>query len=111
MIFSKDHIKQIIARTKTQTRRKSPYYRVGRTYSIQPGRTKKGIPEGRILIIRKREEKYLDGGISVIDALAEGDYTPGQYEILFQNMYPYWIVRYAYTFRFVENEQFRSMKL
>ena len=110
MIFSKDHIKQIIARTKTQTRRKSPAYRVGRTYAIQPGR-KMGILEGRILITRKREEKYLDGGISVVDALAEGGYTPGQYETLFSNMYPDWIVRYAYAFEFIPRDQYRSTKL
>jgi len=110
MIFSKDHIKQIIARTKTQTRRKSPAYRVGRTYAIQPGR-KMGILEGRILITRKREEKYLDGGISVVDALAEGGYTPGQYETLFSNMYPDWIIRYAYTIEFVPRKQYRSMEL
>ena len=111
MIFSKDHIKQIIAGTKTQTRRRSPLYRVGRTYSIQPGRTKKGIPDGHILITRKREEKYLDGGISVADALAEGEYTPGQYETLFANMYPGWIVRTAYTFRFLESWNYRSTKI
>ncbi len=110
MIFSVDHIKQIIAGTKTQTRRKSPAYRVGRTYAIQPGR-KRAILEGRILITRKREEKYLDGGISVVDALAEGGYMPGQYEALFKNMYPGWIIRYAYTFEFIPIEQYRSMKL
>ena len=110
MIFSADHIAQIKARTKTQTRRKSPAYRVGRTYAIQPGR-KKRIPDGCILITRKREEKYLDGGISVFDALAEGGYTPGQYETLFKNMYPGWIVRYAYTFEFIPSEQYRSTKL
>ena len=110
MIFSKDHIQQIIAGTKTETRRKSPAYRVGRTYAIQPGR-KKRIPDGRILITRKREEKYLDGGISVVDALAEGGYTPGQYETLFKNMYPDWIIRYAYTFEFNPSRQYRSTKL
>jgi len=112
MIFSvSDHINQIKARTKTQTRRKSPAYLVGKTYAIQPGRKKKGIKEGRILVTRKREEKYLDGGISVSDALAEGGYTPGQFETLFSNMYPGWIVRYAYTFEFVPRNQYRSMEL
>ena len=112
MIFSvSDHVEQIKARTKTQTRRKSPAYLVGKTYAIQPGRKKKGIKEGRILVIRKREERYLDGGISVFDALAEGGYTPGQYETLFKNMYPGWIVRYAYTFEFISREQYRSTKL
>lgn len=70
-----------------------------------------GILEGRILVNRKREEKYLDGGISVSDALAEGGYTPGQYEILFRNMNPGWFVRYAYTFEFIPREQYRSTKL
>jgi hypothetical protein len=106
MIFSvPGHIEMIKAGTKTQTRRKSPAYRVGRSYSIQPGRTKMGILEGRILITRKREEKYLDGGISVADALAEGEYMPGQFETLFSNMYPDWIVRYAYDIKYLENEQ------
>ena len=111
MIFSfPGHIEMIKAGTKTQTRRKSPAYRVGRSYAIQPGR-KMGILEGRILITRKREEKYLDGGISVADALAEGKYTPGQFETLFSNMYPDWIVRYAYNIEYLERKQFRSMKL
>ena len=112
MIFSvPGHIEQIKNGTKTQTRRRSPLYRVGRTYSIQPGRTKKGIPDGRIVITQKREEKYLDGGISVDDALAEGEYTPGQFETLCSNMYPDWIVRTAYTFVFLESWNSRSMKL
>ena len=112
MIFSvPGHIEMIIDGTKTQTRRKSPFYKVGRTYSIQPGRTEKGIKEGRILVTRKRVERYLDGGISIADALAEGKYTPGQFETLFSNMYHDWIARYAYTFVYLEREQFRSMKL
>ena len=112
MIFSvSGHVEQIKNGTKTQTRRKSPLYMVGRTYSIQPGRTEKGIKEGRILVTRKREEKYLDGGISVSDALAEGGYTSGQFETLFSNMYPGWIGRYAYTFIFIENWQYRSTKI
>jgi len=101
MIFpSVEDINKIIKGTKTQTRRKSPSYIVGKTYSINEGR-KPGIPEGRILITDKREEKYLDGGISISDALAEGGYTPGTFESLFKNIYPGWIVRYAYTFKFV----------
>ena len=104
MIFSfKGHIEQIIDGTKTQTRRKSPSYSVGHTYAISRGR-EKGIEEGRILITRKRAERFNDGFISVIDALSEGGYTPGQYEILLKNMYPNWIVRYAYTFKFIPSE-------
>jgi len=102
MIFSiKGHIEKIISGTKTQTRRKSSTYLVGKTYSIQPGRTKLGIPEGRILITKKIKEKYLDGGISIDDAIAEGGYTPGTFESLFKNIDPDWIERYAYTFEFV----------
>lgn len=102
MIFSiADHIEQIKKRTKTQTRRLSKTYLVGKTYSIQPARRAASIPEGRILITEKREEKYLDGGISESDALAEGGYTSGQFESLFKMMYPDWIKRYAYTFEFV----------
>ncbi len=106
MIFSiADHIEQIKNGSKTQTRRKSPTYLVGKTYSVQPGRTKLGIPEGRILITDKREERFLEGGISESDAFAEGGYTSGQFESLFQGMYPDWIRRYAYTFKFVPAEE------
>ena len=109
MIFSiSDHIEQIKNGTKTQTRRKSPTYLVGKTYSIQPGRTKPGIPEGRIEITEKREETYLDGFISESDARAEGGYTSGQFETVFKRMYPDWIRRYAYTFKFVPSSS-RSM--
>ena len=112
MIFSiPGHIEMIKNGKKTQTRRKSPAYLVGRSYAVQPGRTEKGIKEGRILITRKREERYLDGGISLIDALCEGEYTSGQFETLFGNKYPGWMVRYAYTFIFMESEQNRSTKL
>jgi len=101
MIFSiKGNIEKIINGTKTQTRRTSPMYVIGQTYSINKGR-KKGIPEGRILITEKIKEKYIDGGISIDDAIAEGGYTPGTFESLFKNIYPGWIERYAYTFEFV----------
>ena len=111
MIFSvPGHIEQIKNGTKTQTRRKSPNYRVGHSYAISKGR-EKAIKEGRILITKKRVEKFSDWGISVSDAIAEGGYTSGQFEILFKNMYPEWILRYAYTFRFIPSKQYRSMKL
>ena len=111
MIFSvPGHIEQIIDGTKTQTRRKSPSYSVGHTYAISKGR-EKAIEEGRILVTRKRVERYSDGGISVSDALAEGGYTSGQFEIIFANIYPGWILRYAYTFRFIPSQQYRSTKL
>jgi len=96
-----DHIEQIKNGTKIQTRRLSSSYLVGKTYSIQPGRRERGIPEGRILITQKRREKYLAGFISPSDALAEGGYTSGQFETLFMGVYPNWTTRYAYTFEFV----------
>jgi len=107
MIFSiSDHVEQIKSGSKTQTRRKSPAYIVGKTYSIQPGRTKPGIQEGRILITDKREEWRLDGVIiSESDALAEGGYIQGQFESLFRRMYPEWVRRYAYTFKFIKTKE------
>ena len=100
MIFSfEDHVQQIISGKKTQTRRKSDWYQVGQTYSIQEKRAKPAIPEGRILITHKRiEEPRLR--ISSDDALAEGGYDPGQFEALYSQMYPGWDIRYAYTFEF-----------
>ncbi len=108
MIFAKaDHIRQIIAGTKTQTRRLAKIggrlYSVGRTYAIQPGRGKPGIPQGRILITGCRLELRCDR-ISVEDAKAEGGYTPEEYEALFEQMYPGWRSRYAYTFKFIPAE-------
>lgn len=111
MIFSVgDHIQQIISGEKTQTRRKSNWYKLGMTYSIQPGRTKSGISEGKIMIIEKRIESHrnLSGKVFVIsqeDALAEGGYTPEQFEELYSKMYPGWPVRLAYTFKFIPTKE------
>ncbi len=105
MIFSVgDHIEQIIAGTKTQTRRKSGWYIVGKTYAIQPCRTCKVISEGRILITDKRAEWRHDNAISESDAQAEGGYTPLQFEDLYLRMDRGWSVRYAYTFSFIPPE-------
>jgi len=101
MIFpSVEDVNKIIKGTKTQTRRKTPIYNIGETYSISVGR-QPGISDGKIRVIDKRIEKYSDGGISVSDARAEGGYSPGTFESFFQNRNPRWIVRYAYTFEFV----------
>jgi len=102
LIFSiGDHIKQIIEGTKTQTRRMSKSYLVGRTYSIQPGRGKSKIHDGQILILKKIIETNPYDKISESDALAEGGYTTEQFESLFNRMYPDWDERCAYTFKFV----------
>lgn len=104
MIFSVgDHIQQIIAGKKTQTRRKSGGYIVGKTYAVQPGRTKPGIPEGRILITDKRSETR--AYISVEDAKAEGGYTPYEFEKLYRRMDYAWQKRYVYTFKFIPTEK------
>ncbi len=106
MIFSAgNHIQQIIAGTKTQTRRKSGRYEVGKTYAIQPCRTCKAIPEGRILITDKRTEYFWRDKISQEDAQAEGGYTPRQFEKLYRGMDQRWNVRYAYTFKFIPTEE------
>lgn len=104
MIFSMaDHIEQIKNGSKTQTRRQSKVYLKGKTYSVQPGRTKPGIEEGRILIVQKRIEQQ-PFMISFSDAKAEGDYIPEKFEALYSKMYPGWTERYAYTFRFISRE-------
>lgn len=102
MIFSMaGHIKQIKNGSKTQTRRKSSSYLIGKTYSIQPGRTQLGISEGRILIVDKIVETSPFDKILYKDAKAEGGYTPTEFEELYSRMYPGWKERYAYTFNFV----------
>jgi hypothetical protein len=104
MIFSVgNHVQQIIAGEKTQTRRRSGGYIVGKTYSIQPGRTKQGSSEGRILITDKRTES--SACISVEDAKAEGGYTPYEFEKLYKRMDYSWQKRYVYTFRFIPTKE------
>lgn len=110
MIFSiADHVEQIKKGVKTQTRRKSSSYLVGKSYSVQPGRTQPGIPEGRILIVDKRVETNPFDKINELDAKAEGGYDPIQFEFLYTRMYPDWKERYVYTFKFVPSSS-RSEK-
>lgn len=113
MIFSiGNHIQQIITGTKTHTRRPTDRYEIGKTYAIQPGRTKKGIPEGRIKIFDKWEEPEIcvfkhhvaKVAITRTDAEAEGGYTIDEYETLYEKMYPGWKIRWAYKFKFVPKE-------
>jgi len=109
MIFSMaDHVEQIKNGTKTQTRRRSNYYLVGKSYSVQPGRRKAGILEGRIRIIRKKVETRGYDRIDPYDSEAEGGYNPVEFEELYARMYPDWQERYAYTFRF---EPRKKMKM
>jgi len=103
MIFSlADHIEQIKAGTKTQTRRPTDRYKEDHLYAIQPGRGKPGIPDGKILIIGVMEEwKGNDSSwwhILEWQAKAEGGYTSDEYEDLYEKMYPGWKVRFAYLF-------------
>ncbi len=112
MIFSiGNQIQQIIEGTKTQTRRPTDRYEVGKLYAIQPGRGKKAIPKGRILILNKWEERQdawypiTPNAISMFDSVDEGGYTPEDYEALYEKMYPGWKIRSAYRFKFIPNEE------
>lgn len=114
MIFSlSDHISQIKAGTKTQTRRPTNKYKKEHLYAIQPGRGKPGIPDGKILIIGAIEEwRPLPSGFGKItewQADAEGGYTPDEYETLYEKMYPNWKVRYAYLFTYFTSEEIDLM--
>jgi len=104
MIFAvPGHIRMIINRRKTQTRRDGRgIYEVGKTYAIQPGRTKPGILDGRIGMLFIRRESYPHDIVCTEDAFAEGGYTPREFEDLYYSLYPkQWRVRYAFTFEFV----------
>ena len=105
MIFSEgNHIEQIKAGTKTQTRRTSDRYEIGKLYAVQPCRTCKGIPDGKILITAKRLEQRSDWPpgwrILPIEAKAEGGYSPKKYEELYEEMHPDWTERWAYLFEY-----------
>jgi len=103
MIFQKVHVEQILEGTKTQTRRLNRgYYRVGRTYSIQPCRTCKGTRGHRIKML----EILPEGGdlrsipLSQEDAKAEGGYSPEEFEELFLKLNPKWGGEMRYVFKF-----------
>jgi hypothetical protein len=105
MIFDKTHIWKIERGGKTQTRRLSRgVYKVGRNYSIQPGRGMKGIGK-RIVIDEISSERCssIGGGIIPIskeDAQAEGGYTQEQFERLFRKIYPGWDGFHRWAFKF-----------
>lgn len=101
MIFSVgNHVQLIQKGQKTQTRRDSDRYEVGKTYAIQPCRTCKAIKEGRIMIIDKKWEM---GFVHPVDAKAEGGYRVDEFEELYEKLHPFWYKRWAYTFRFIPN--------
>jgi len=112
MIFTKNHIEDILQGIKTQTRRNSGRYEIDRTYAIQPCRTCKGIPNGRILIKDKWLEDRMEypDMISWDDAQAEGGYAPQNYESLYEGMHPGWMARWAYVFEFVPQSLSRKVK-
>jgi hypothetical protein len=95
------HIEMIRNGTKTQTRRPTDRYQVGKSYAVQPGRGKTGIPGLRILITNKWVEFKSARWILWEEAKDEGDYTPEEYEQLYETMYPGWVSRWAYLFKVV----------
>jgi len=95
-----DHVEQIVNGVKTQTRRASDRYEVGKAYAIQPFRTAKADPRGRILILNKWVEEY-PKFIHPTDAEAEGKYTVKEYEALYEEIHPTWMTRWAYEFKFI----------
>ena len=106
MIFKQEHVDMIIAGMKTQTRRIGRgTYKVGHSYAIQPCRTCKGVQGYRIVMDSIRTE-FTDifHTISTKDAIAEGGYTPEEFESLFRAMYPKWnyVTRCVFMFHVVE---------
>jgi hypothetical protein len=71
---------------KTQTRRPNRgIYKEGRSYAVQRKRGVKAEPGIRIVM----DEIWLEnGGIGREDALAEGGYTPAEFEAVFFKIYP-----------------------
>ena len=112
MIFSiPGHIEMIKSGDKTETRRQSGVYSVGRSYSIQERRTGPGSLEGRIRILKKRVETINDPPISVESAWAEGKYEALEFEKLYNDLYPGWNSRFAYTFEYVRTLRARAMTI
>jgi len=111
MIFSSEHVKLILEGKKTQTRRLNRgKYQVGKSYAIQECRTCKGIEGYRIVmdriwkeIIPRPQEIGKNPSFNMIseqDAIAEGGYTPAEFEILFRELNPKWDGRSRWVFEF-----------
>ena len=105
MIFQ-HKLDKVLDGTKTQTRRLAksiPPKRVGRTYSVQPGRGKRGV--ARIKILGVRRERACE--ISDADARAEGCENAGDFLRLWEtihgsnmNNHPVWV----YGFELVKDK-------
>lgn len=82
MIFRPELVDRILAGAKTQTRRvvrpdRPCRYRPGRTYAVQPGRTRRGVARIRITAVRAERLSR----ITAADARAEGfDSIPAFFE-------------------------------
>jgi len=105
MIFAvPGHTELIKQHIKVETRRRNDRYKKGETYSIQPKRTAKGIPEGRIKITAKCIEHSWEGPIDRVSAIHEGNYTVLEYERLYERLNPKWTERVAYLFEYVPTQ-------
>ncbi len=92
---------------KTQTRRLNRgIYQVGKSYAVQRKRGAKAELDIRIVMDRiwkERYAEYLCCYISEEDAIAEGGYTPIDYEELFRKLNPKWSgARWAFEFHVIE---------
>ena len=100
MILMEEHIELIRQDIKTQTRRQNRgKYQIGKSYAVQSGRGKKGVNDIRIVM----DDIYfmtLFGYISTEDAIAEGNYTPEEFEELYEKFYPNWRAKGRWTFKF-----------
>jgi len=115
LIFSiEGHIPLVVAGFKIESRRPSDKYKVGNFYAIQPARGKPGIPDGKILIVAKREEEKTEFKpwyyVLPHEAKAEGGYTPEEYEELYEGMYPSWQTRWAYLFKYYPTKAIEMME-
>lgn len=95
VIFKPEMVEKILAGGKTETRRPVKLgetecrYKLGRTYAVQPGRTKHGI--ARITVLEVRRE--LPYEISESSAINEGfavDWVAGVYVRPVEHFFGYW---------------------
>lgn len=116
MIFKQEYVDMILAGTKTQTRRPNRgYYKVGKTYAIQPCRTCKGISGYRIMIdsiweevhtVWFRENISKDPSTAKLmpikekDANEEGFWSSFSFELAFRELYPKWDGRIRWALEF-----------